>query len=165
MTTKTEASEFELSDRSNFQVPDEKLELVRRSERLREAVNAAGGPLAVAKSSGIPISTLQGYLRGGDMKVSNLAALATACSVNIAWLVAGHRPKADLQHASVASVALAETKPAVSRPFKAFATIKVDQLAEAYVEAKVKFAEGDGDPTPRELMQVTLLIYDQINKP
>ena len=63
-----------------------------RSERLRAAIRRAGGNAAVAARSGIPKTTLDGYLRGGEMKLSNVVSLAQATGVRLAWLATGEGP-------------------------------------------------------------------------
>jgi transcriptional regulator with XRE-family HTH domain len=58
--------------------------------RLHEAVRAAGGNQAVARRSGVPLATVNNYVRGRNgMKIGPLAALAVACNVSLEWLVAG----------------------------------------------------------------------------
>jgi transcriptional regulator with XRE-family HTH domain len=58
--------------------------------RLHEAVRAAGGNLEVARRSGVPLATVNNYVRGRNgMKIEPLAALAAACNVSLQWLVSG----------------------------------------------------------------------------
>src|ERR1700733_14674772 len=58
--------------------------------RLHEAVRAAGGNQVVARRSGVPLATVNNYVRGRNgMKIEPLAALAAACNVSLEWLVAG----------------------------------------------------------------------------
>src|ERR1700733_5642332 len=58
--------------------------------RLHEAVRAAGGNQAVARRSGVPLATVNNYVRGRNgMKIEPLSALAAACNVSLEWLVAG----------------------------------------------------------------------------
>src|ERR1700733_5194973 len=58
--------------------------------RLHEAVRAAGGNLMVARRSGVPLATVNNYVRGRNgMKIEPLAALAVACNVSLEWLVSG----------------------------------------------------------------------------
>ena len=57
-------------------------ELRRRGERLRTAVDALGSR-RVADEAGVPYTTLRGYMAGGDMKLSVLAAVARACGITI----------------------------------------------------------------------------------
>ncbi|HVC63681.1 MAG TPA: helix-turn-helix transcriptional regulator [Acetobacteraceae bacterium] len=58
--------------------------------RLHEAVRAAGGNQAVARRSGVPLATVNNYVRGRNgMKIEPLSALATACNVSLQWLVSG----------------------------------------------------------------------------
>ncbi len=58
--------------------------------RLHEAVRAAGGNQAVARRSGVPLATVNNYVRGRTgMKIEPLSALAVACNVSLQWLVSG----------------------------------------------------------------------------
>jgi transcriptional regulator with XRE-family HTH domain len=60
------------------------------ARRLHQAVRAAGGNQAVARRSGVPLATVNNYVRGrSGMKIEPLWALATACNVSLEWLVAG----------------------------------------------------------------------------
>jgi hypothetical protein len=60
------------------------------ASRLHEAVRAAGGNLAVARRSGVPLATVNNYVRGRNgMKIEPLSALAAACRVSLEWLVSG----------------------------------------------------------------------------
>lgn len=61
-------------------------------ERLRLAVQSAGGPGEVAKRAGVPLSTLGGYLAGGEMKLSSAMAIAEAAGVRLDWLALGIEP-------------------------------------------------------------------------
>ncbi len=58
--------------------------------RLHQAVRAAGGNQAVARCSGVPLATVNNYVRGRNgMKIGPLSALAVACNVSLEWLIAG----------------------------------------------------------------------------
>jgi len=72
-------------------VPGSSLDLgaENRAERLRQAVQATGGTAEAARRAGVPISTLGGYLAGGEMKLSTAAALAAATGVSLDWLASG----------------------------------------------------------------------------
>jgi transcriptional regulator with XRE-family HTH domain len=60
------------------------------ADRLHEAVRAAGGNQAVALRSGVPLATVNNYVRGRNgMKIESLSALAAACNVSLQWLVSG----------------------------------------------------------------------------
>lgn len=74
-------------------VGQENLQLSERApaaERLREAVFRSGGPSQISERSQVPLGTLNGYLAGGEMKVSNLVRLARACGVSMEWIATGH---------------------------------------------------------------------------
>ncbi|OUJ10668.1 phage repressor protein [Acetobacter sp. DsW_063] len=72
-----------------FPVRDDSRELTNVAERLREAVSKAGGNRAVSEQSGIPISTLNTYIAGRDMKGLAAARLARTCGVSLEWLYFG----------------------------------------------------------------------------
>lgn len=64
-------------------------------ERLAWAVRRAGGNKIVAQRSGVPLGTLNNYVRGRNgMKTSTLEALALACEVSLAWILSGEQPPA-----------------------------------------------------------------------
>lgn len=85
----------ETKNRTNARVPSsgDNLGDGIRIERLKEAVQAAGGPGEVAKRSGVPLSTLGGYLAGGNMMVANAMAIADAAEVRLEWLLRGIGPR------------------------------------------------------------------------
>ena len=82
----------ETSDSADFRVEPENPEADLRANRLREAVQRAGGNNLVSAKAGVPVSTLGVYLRGGEWKVSAAIALAKACEVSLEWLVTGQQP-------------------------------------------------------------------------
>ncbi|KAA8387908.1 hypothetical protein FOH24_13070 [Acetobacter tropicalis] len=65
-----------------------------RSERLRHAVQEAGGNALVASKSGIPLGTLNRYIAGREMKAGAMIAIARACGVSLSWLAEGAGPSA-----------------------------------------------------------------------
>lgn len=67
--------------------------IAERASRLREAVRTAGGNKVVAERAGMPVSTLNRYVAGRDMKASALIALAPATGVRLEWLATGEGPK------------------------------------------------------------------------
>lgn len=162
---KNATSEFEIDPQSDFVVGDLNLEQAGRLQRLKAVVRQSGGNKAVAEKSGIPLSNLGAYLAGREMKVPALIALAKACGVNLVWLATGEGPMVGELQAAASQPAPAPQKSAPERPFRAFAQIKLDVLTEAYLEAQAKFDEANVVAPAREMMQVTLLFYDLINKP
>ncbi len=66
------------------------ISLDRTAERLREAVRGAGGNQAVALKSGVPLGTLNNYLRAiTEPKAVALTQIAQACGVSLDWLMTG----------------------------------------------------------------------------
>ncbi|MFN7611436.1 MAG: helix-turn-helix transcriptional regulator [bacterium] len=51
-----------------------------------------GSARDAARLSGLPYGTLQGYIRGGELKLSNAASLARATGVRLEWLANGSGP-------------------------------------------------------------------------
>lgn len=102
--------------------------------RLRQAVRAAGGNQTVADRSGVPLATVNNYVRGRHgMKIEPLSALATACGVSLQWLVFGEAVVASPGFAPVedaAATALSEIQASIS-PAAAITGIDVPVLAKA----------------------------------
>jgi phage repressor protein C with HTH and peptisase S24 domain len=60
------------------------------AKRMQLAVDEAGGMSAVSAASGIPLSTLDRYVRGGaEPPASRLAEFSKACGVSVEWLLFG----------------------------------------------------------------------------
>ena len=120
-----------------------------RAERLREASRFVGGNKAMSAKSGVPLSTLNNYLAGGDPKVSNFSLLAEAAGVSLDWLING--------------VGLGPgVSPPPPPPVSMFRQINIDQLARAMLTARDQFAARGSNPNWREQAQVVSLIYDMI---
>ncbi|QHI96021.1 hypothetical protein GT348_07055 [Aristophania vespae] len=60
-----------------------------RIERLKFAIQKAGGNKAVSQNSGVPLGTLNNYLAGRNMKLDAAIRLAGACGVSLEWLALG----------------------------------------------------------------------------
>ncbi|MFT8540897.1 LexA family transcriptional regulator [Acetobacter sp.] len=74
---------------SDFPVPEENWEMEPRIERLKEAIKRGGGNLEVARNAGVPLSSLNNYVSGREMKASTAIRVARACGVSMEWLIAG----------------------------------------------------------------------------
>jgi phage repressor protein C with HTH and peptisase S24 domain len=72
---------------TEFPVHDENREVTEITKRLKWAIENANGNKAVSERAGVPLSTLNGYLAGRDMKASVAARLASACNVSVSWLL------------------------------------------------------------------------------
>ncbi len=60
-----------------------------RYERMKKAVDAAGGNLVVAPAANVAPSTLSGYLNGSEWKLGVAKKIADACGVSLQWLMFG----------------------------------------------------------------------------
>lgn len=65
-------------------------DIAQRTERLRQAINWAGGATAVSRKAAMATTTINNYLAGRDMKASALVTLAKVCGVRVEWLATGH---------------------------------------------------------------------------
>jgi hypothetical protein len=64
-------------------------ELSALTFRIREAIDALGGPTAVAKASGIHLGSLNHYIQGREPRALTIAKIAKACRVRLDWLASG----------------------------------------------------------------------------
>lgn len=125
-----------------------------RAARLKEAIRLVGNARDLTRLSGVAYGTVQNYAQGGEMKLSNAAAIARATGVRLEWLATGDGPMRD---------EAAHSSPTPSRPRTLFSQINADVLGDAYATAiKALRSHGHANPEPRRVMQVTVLIYDQL---
>ncbi|MCA3365669.1 MAG: helix-turn-helix transcriptional regulator [Roseomonas sp.] len=82
-----------------------------RVERLRDAIKLVGSARDAARLSGLPYGTLQNYIQGGELKLSNAASLARATGVRLEWLANGLGPMLADQSGEVATISAAATPP------------------------------------------------------
>ncbi|MBR0644022.1 hypothetical protein [Plastoroseomonas hellenica] len=147
-----------------FGVDAENPEAWQRAQRLKTAVRASGGNKAVAEKSGVPLNTLTRYLQGGEMKVGNVVSLAEATGFRLEWLLAGRGPRNEAEAAAERGQAPAPGGEARERKRDLFAQVNMDRMAQAYTAAiGALAAHGHGDPEPRRLVQVMVLLYDQLS--
>jgi hypothetical protein len=60
------------------------------SARLQELASRAGGPAAMARKSGVPLSTLEFWLAGKNLPgCRGMAAISASLGVSIDWIVFG----------------------------------------------------------------------------
>jgi hypothetical protein len=123
-----------------------------RASRLKSAVRAAGGNNLVAQRSGVPLSSLNSYLRGREMKAGQLVRLAEATGVSLGWLATGDGPMraGELQ---------APPAPPES-PSRLFGRVKIDRLVAAYEGALASTRGAD----KRLTMHLTVVLYDQLTE-
>lgn len=141
----------------NMTVSAENRHAADQAERLREAIDQAGGPKAVADRSGIPYGSIQHYRAGRDMKATAIAALADACGVTIEWLVAGRGPMQASRPEAV--------PPAPPAFLKLFGTVDMDTMAQALEVATLTFHRKGISPSWRRMAQVVTLVYDTLKEP
>lgn len=128
-----------------------------RTERLRAAIRSAGGNKVVVARTGIPKTTLDGYLGGGEMKLSNAVALAEATGVRLEWLATGEGPMR-AGELPAAPPPAPPAPPAAEPPFRLFGKVKIDRLVDAYEGALASTRGAD----KRLTMHLTVLLYDQL---
>lgn len=134
-------------------------------------MRAVGTAKSLSERAGVPFGTLQNYLSGGEMKLSNAVAIARATGVRLAWLAAGEGPMRGGDQPA-APPRMPRENPGMAEVSHASAqrlglTWQADpgRLARAYEQALAGFAVPAGHhPDARRLMQVTLLIYDELTE-
>ena len=124
-----------------------------RTQRLRLAVDEAGKNKAVADRAGVPVGTLNHYLRGRDPKFGAMIALAEATGVRLEWLATGAGP----MRAGRAEEASSLPASPAPTPFRLFGHVKIDRLVRAYEGA---LASSGGDK--RLTMHLTVVLHDQL---
>jgi hypothetical protein len=165
------------------QFPDEDRAIQERTARLSTAVKRAGDRLAVAKRAGMPVGTLNNYLRGRDMKAAALVALANACRVSVEWLATGrgemaagwvntaawpHEQPGDVTAEGTVAVGpvmpldsanpQSDTPPSSDPP--RFGSLNMDLVA-ACLEAAEMFLRSRGyEPSWHRVGQAAALLYD-----
>lgn len=145
-----------------------------RADRVKEAIRALGTARDAARVSGVPYGTLQNYAQGGEMKLTNAAALARAAGVRLEWLATGDgpmrpgqapagsipEPSRGMAEARVSSHA-AELGAGVGLAW----SVNPDRIARAYELALRGLVATPGRaPDARRLMQITLLLYDDMTE-
>ena len=141
----------------NGTVPEPNCAAAGQADRLREAIDQAGGPIAVARKSGIPFGSIQHYRQGREMRATALAPLAEACNVSIEWLATGKGPMRAGDHP--------RPPPAPPMHLKLFGSVDMGTMAQAMEVATLTFRARGITPSYRRMAQVTMLIYDTLHEP
>ncbi len=128
------------------------------TERLREAVAKSGGPGQVSSRSKVALGTLNGYLAGGDMKLSNLVRLAQACGVSVEWLATGGGPLPRWERRSAGNTGLSSAVQAPLAPPRIDARL----LAKAI---EIVDSLGGASLSPHERAQRIAHSYDLLTAP
>ncbi len=137
----------------NFEDPAPNPEAVARGKRLEIAVRDAGGRAKIRRLSGVPESTILGYEKGGEIKLSNAIALAAATGVRLEWLATGEGPRA---RDEVHDPTPAQPTAPPERPRRLSDTVNLDQLMRAYRAAR------EAASSEQQLLEMTLMLYDLI---
>lgn len=118
---------------------DDELGPADRVERLRLAVEEAGGAPVVARQSGIPLSTLKRFTEGQDPKFGAVIRLCQALDVRLEWLATGAGPmragQADPAYADAAPPALDLDSESLVAGLNIAETLQPDAPAEARARA------------------------------
>lgn len=133
-------------------VSDQNCEPSELSNRLRDAVRAAGGAATVAKRAGLSPSSLSHYLNGREMKIGTAVALADACGVTLTWLATGAQ--------APTPGPAPHTEPYPAREPTLFGTLDMERLGNAVAAANAVFNLAGVEPPRRDLGRVTALLYD-----
>jgi hypothetical protein len=142
--------------------------------RLRQVVRAAGGNRVVAERSGVPIATVNRYVRtNGGMKVEALRAIAKACSVSLEWVVVGDQIHLAPDPASLATMppGFGEpptdlTPPAANRaPASAGNEIDLAALAKAAEIVMAIHESSEWRDNPKAMAQRIATTYAVLSKP
>ena len=129
---------------------------LERASRLRAAIKAVGSVQFVADRSGVAKGTLNAYLIGGEMKLSNATALAKATGVTLEWLATGAGPMKPGQPENPQ-----ETAP--QRPLSLWRDTHMETLIAAYRSAlQTLIAAGKDDADAAAVMRITALLYDEL---
>ena len=165
MTAQSETVSAESGISPAVGVPHSNSDTLLRSQRLKQAIDAAGWNKAVAARAGVPLSTLNAYLAGRDMPAGNLVALADACGVTVEWLATGRGPmrpgETPPAPATAPSPAPQEPEKSAPRHLPAFGTMDVDLLAECAAAIWKHVYGPELRPDWRPIVQATLVLYDQ----
>jgi hypothetical protein len=152
-----ETANLELDSEPIDEVPGSEPEVGTgaRAMRLRQAVDSAGGTVAIARQLGMPIGTLSRYRRGREMKVSAMIQLAQATGVQLEWLATGEGPMRAGEPPPAARPAAAQPEP-----LRLFGRVRIDRLVDAYEGALATTKGAD----KRLTMHLTVLLYDQLTE-
>jgi phage repressor protein C with HTH and peptisase S24 domain len=93
---------------SAFAVQGTNCEATDVASRLHNAVKEAGGNAHVSSAAGIPLSTLNSYISGREMRTSVALKLAEVCNVSLEWLITG-KNAASIYQSAVAQEDRADT--------------------------------------------------------
>jgi hypothetical protein len=122
----------------------------------------------------MPLSTLNRYLAGREMRLPAAVAIARATGVRLEWLATGEGPMRPDPPAPAAPPAPPPPAPptpptGLSEPGRPAAALGLtwqadpDRLARAYEMALNGISVLPGHrPDPRRLMRITLLLYDEL---
>lgn len=134
------------------------------ASRLKAAVKESGGNNLVAQRSGVPLSTLNSYLRGVEMKVGALVRLAAATGVRLEWLATGTGPMRAGEGLMRVGAQLGEP-PQEAGSLGGAWQANPDRLGRAYQQAVESLVLLPGQrPDPRRVMQITMLLYDHLTE-
>lgn len=127
--------------------------------RLRHAIGAMK-IRDVADRAGIPIGTLNHYLRGREMRAASAARIAQATGVRLEWLATGEGPmRAGMVIGPPSVAGTAEHAPPAT-PFRLFGNVRIDRLVQAYEGAMASTRGNDR----RLTMHLTVVLYDQLTE-
>jgi len=137
------------------------------AERLRNAIERAGGTAEVARRARLPQRSLYNFLKGREMRRSALVALSNACGVSIDWLATGTEPKlpGEPAHATIADASGNEVevsfhRQAIVEQRGLFETVDISLLASAIDKAQDALRVSNRKLPTIELARAIVILYD-----
>jgi hypothetical protein len=137
-------------------------EQLARSQRLRIAVDRAGGPAALSRKTGIALTVLYNYMNGQEMKLTRVIKLCVACNVRLEWLVDG----VGEMDAGIVTVAMHKQTPEGPKPSGMRVTIAhgVTGTELASAPESLKASPSIWDLVDFELLVVCLELNEDLDK-
>nr|WP_246523448.1 helix-turn-helix transcriptional regulator [Neoroseomonas eburnea] len=149
-----------------------------RGARVKEAIARVGTQKDAARLSGVAYGTITNYADGGEMKLSNAAALARATGVRLDWLATGEGPmrasdppreqfhpsQIPAQAGFLPGRGVAEPSPGgrASGGTGIAWQVNPERLARAYEMASERIAGSS--VTPTLIMRIALVLYDHLTE-
>ena len=141
MSNKAMETDEDAQELGNARVSDDNSGDAEIGERLKQAIQNAGGASLVSRETGIALSTLDNYMAGRGIKLVRAAALAAHCGFSLDWLANGAE------------------KPILA---KLFSAVDTDRFARAIAIGDEAISQKGAVPDDRQKAVMYTLIYDML---